>query len=148
MGRPKETIDPKIGARVRIIRENMKTKDGKKISREQFAEMLDVSTQAVGLWERGQRKVPEWVIRTLSEELGLDPEFVQAESTIPNKSALLQKWGAEIDIEALSREVRLLEYISYTLGISLSHFEEEEIKNLQNEINDFIRFKCGRFNNT
>ena len=144
MGRPKETIDPKIGARIRIIRENMKTKDGKKISRELFAEMLDVSSQAVGLWERGQRKVPERVIRILSEELGLDPEFVQAESTIPNKSALLRKWETEIDIEKLSQEVRLLEYIQYTLGVSLSFLEDEEVLNLQNEINDFIRFKCSR----
>jgi len=144
MGRPKETIDPKVGERIRIIRENMKTKDGKKISREQLAEMLDVSSQAVGLWERGQRKVPVWVIRTFSEELGLDPDFVTAESTIPNKSKLLQKWETEIDIEALSQEVRLLEYIQFTLGVSLAFLEDEEVLNLQNEINDFIRFKCSR----
>ena len=65
----------------------MKTKDGKKISREQLAEMLDVSSQAVGLWERGQRKVPVWVIRTFSEELGLDPA-----KTNPKESSHARYW--------------------------------------------------------
>lgn len=148
MGRPTEIIDPNIGSRIRMIRERMKTKDGKKVTREIFAEYYDVSVQAVSYWENGKRKVPMYVIEDLAENLGIDKNFILCKYDDPHLTEKLKQWDAQFSKDDVEFELKLIDCFNYILKTDICHaFDEDGYAEFIEEVKDFITFKYNRIIN-
>ena len=143
MGRPKETIDPKVGQRIRQIREHM-TIEGKKVSREMFAEHYGVSTQAVAYWENGQRKVPQRIIEDLAESQGVDVDFILGKHDTMDFQEKLSCWDANLS-DAAAHQLKLIDHVEYLLKHSVyDSMEPDELESYLQEIDDFIIFKYSQ----
>lgn len=113
MGRPKKTIDPIIGERIRFIREHYIVPDGeKRITRERLAEIYDVSPQAIAYWENGKREVPKRVIEDFSKTFGIDIDFILGKSDVIDRTKLLERCDKFIvDIDSLREDLRIIRRI-------------------------------------
>ena len=127
-GRPKKTEtdverDKMIGKRFRLIRKTL----GK--TQEEVAEYFNKkSVQAVRDWEAGRSSIPVDVLQKLSDNLGIDMDFLLCKYDSPDLQSKIQEWNkkaprvrAEFQFTESAKEI-----VSLNQGSDYSERDYEE----------------------
>ena len=93
--------------RLKILRED------KKLTQKQLAELLDVSSGTVGMWEQGRRTPPVAMMEKIASLLGVEiSAFVDTKPELTDEEIeQLGKWTVEDDFKEMFEKIyRLDEY--------------------------------------
>ena len=144
MGRPVKTeeqrkLDKRIGQRLKIIRQGMRTKEGKKVTQEDFAKMFNYSIQCIRYWEDGKRTVPEDVLECVAKNTSIDIEYLKCEVDDPHFQENLNKqfseWNTQLKpIKAEIAFIDLLNKLEIDYSVLSSKQRQEFFKYIKEQI--------------
>lgn len=144
MGRPVKTdeqrkLDKRIGQRLKIIRQGMRTKEGKKVTQEDFAKMFNYSIQCIRYWEGGKRTVPEDVLECVAKNTSIDIEYLKCEVDDPHFQENLNKqfseWNTQLKpIKAEIAFIDLLNQLEIDYSVLSSKQRQEFFKYIKEQI--------------
>lgn len=82
-----------IGERIRDLRINMRTKDGKRVSQERMAEEVGMNIKTIQAYENGKKKPSLDALDALIEYFGVSPDYIlygKVESLCPGERSLIK----------------------------------------------------------
>lgn len=147
MGRPVKTdeqrkLDKRIGQRLKIIRQGMRTKEGKKVTQEDFAKMFNYSIQCIRYWEDGKRTVPEDVLECVAKNTSIDIEYLKCEVDDPHFQENLNKQFSEwnTQLKPIKAELAFIDLLN-NLEIDYSSLSKKQQQEIFNYTKEQIIFK-------